>query len=246
MTPAARVIAWAAAIGVLSASSYGRVYTTRPGGGASLDSPASFKAREIYGGKFRVNGRRAVMTICAGSVSPSDTIRLFHAADGTVPAELRYRSSEGTVVGAVGRGEGERRVLITSAGARHSCLVFILQSAEGLLGAAAGQDIPWPESLPELHARQAPRLVVEHLDAKFVFACASVPGADVETVLADCRERLRGAGWDVEPMTDRVLAEMPDSGFAVLHKKGKTCWVQARAGTADHEVMVTLLCRAEE
>ncbi len=232
------------AFALLAMSAHGRVFTTRPGGPASLENPQSFKAREIYGGRFRINGQLAEMRVLAGSVSATDTIRLFHAQDGSTPKDLRYRSSAGTVVGAVGRGGDEKRFLISSVGSAHSCLVFVLKSSEGLFDPAAA--IPWPESLPEMNALQQPLLVVEHLDTHFVFACVSVPGVRVDSALQECRERLSGAGWAVEPLTSETIAGTSDSGFAVLHKNAKTCWVEAKAGSTDNKVLVTLLCRAKD
>lgn len=233
------------AFGLLAISVQGRVFTTRPGGSAKLNNPSSFNAREIYGGRFRINGCLAEMKVLAGSASATDTVRMFHDRDGSVSKDLRYRASAGTVVGSMGQGVDEKRFMISSVGAQHSCLVFVLKSNEKLFGNPSAQ-VPWPQSLPELNAHQQTRLVVEHLDTQFVFACVSLPGRNVESILEDCQERLTAAGWNTEPLTDETLSGTADSGFAVLHKKGKTCWVEAKAGSTGNEVLVTLLCRTEE
>ncbi len=221
---------------------HARVYTTRPGKSGSLDHPESFGAREIYGGRFRINGHLAEMQLLAGSASVMDTLRMLTPSTEDDQGNLRYRASEGTVVGSWGHGASEKRFLMTSVGAAHSCLVFILKNNSGFFSQSAAA-IPWPASLPVLDPLQQPQLVVEHLDTNFIFASVLLPQTRVDRALQTSREQMAGAGWEVEPLTEKTAAGMADSGFAVLVKTGKTCWLEARPGSLPNQSLVTLLCK---
>ncbi|MBI4025180.1 MAG: hypothetical protein HY360_09380 [Verrucomicrobia bacterium] len=230
---------WMAAI----LPAHGRVFTTRPAGTASLEHPESFGAREIYSGRFRINGRTAEMRILAGSVSVADTFRMLGATGKEGERESRHRALQGAVVGAVGRGDSEQRFLISSAGSENSCMVFVLKGSSGLFADARSREVPWPKSLPVLDPMQRPQLVIEHADAEFVFAHILLPNTQANRAFQSCRDKMADDGWDVEPLTGETVTEMADSGFAVLHKKGKTCWLEAMPGPTANQTLVTLLCK---
>lgn len=219
--------------------SHARVFTTKPPQ-STIDDPASFAAKEIYGGKFRINGHPAQMKILAGSTTVQNTIQMLSA--GTAGAEVRFRASQGTVVGAVGKGDSERRFLIASAGVPNSCLVFVL---DGGKQAFSRTDAPlsWPKSLPSLDVAQQIQLVVEHLETDFIFAQVMLPQPSVEIAIQSCQQRLEGDGWEIEPLTEHGGISST-SATAILHKNGRTCWLEARFDPIPRQVAVTLLCKA--
>jgi len=219
------------------------VYTTRSGSG-NLEDPASFGAKEIYKGKFRINGSLADMKILAGSASSSELFsRLVGKPEGR--KDLHYKKSKGgTIIGFLGEGAAMRRFLISPVGTAHSCLMFVLKSESEIPNRHSNASIPWPSSLPVLDPLQQPQLVVEHLDTDFIFATVSLRGdANVDRALASARKHLSNAGWEVEPMTEKIASELADSGFAVLVKNSKICWLEAHPGASPNEVLLTLLCK---
>jgi hypothetical protein len=223
--------------------SHAVIYTTRSGSG-NLDDPSSFGAKEIYSGKFRINGTLADMKILASS-SPSSELftRLVGNPEGR--KDLSYKKSPGgTVIGFLGEGANARRFLISPVGSTQSCLVFVLKGNPDSSGKSSKASIPWPESLPMLAPTQDPQLVVEHLDTDFIFASVAIQGdSSVDRVLASARQHLVDNGWGVEPMTEKVASDFADSGFAVLAKNSKICWLEAHPGTTPNQVLVTLLCK---
>ncbi len=219
-----------------------RVYTTRPGD-INFDNPESFGAKEIYGGQFRINGHLAEMKILAGTASVTETLQKLGGGNNDDPKKgLRYRASKDTVVGAWGQGASERRFLISSVGSTRSCLVFILKGESGLFEKQK-VSIPWPSSLPVLDPMQEPQLVVEHVNTEFIFAAVIIPQANVERALQMCQEHLADSGWAVEPLTEKFALQIADSGFALLAKKGKVCWLEAKPGSSPNQVLITLLCK---
>lgn len=246
-TPVPRLLAWMGVGALLALAAFpplleAKVFTTRPQEAATLDNPSSFGARQIYAGRFRINGRLADMRILSGSASATDTLRALTGGGGSGVNSIRFRVAGDTAIGSVGKDSEEKRFLISSLGGGRSCLVFVLRGDAGVFSRDPAL-IPWPPSLPQLDSTQLPQLVVEHLDTGFVFASVIVPGARWEDVLRRSREQLGEAGWQVEPLTEKAVADMADSGVAVLSKKGKTCWVEARQGPTPSQSLVTLLCK---
>ena len=129
-----------------------RVYTPRPQGAATIDNPASFGARQIYAGRFRINGRSANMCILSGNNSVSDTLRVLTGGGDSGANGMRFRAAGDTAIGSVGKDSEEKRFLISSMGDGRSCLVFVLQGDTGVFSKEAAA-IPWPASLPQLASR---------------------------------------------------------------------------------------------
>jgi len=226
----------------LPAGAPGKIFTTRTGQTGSFDNPESLGAKEIYGGRFRINGHPAEMQILAGSASVKETLDLLRGSNEGAGSNLKHRESPGTVVGSWGEGASEKRFLITAIGSERSCMIFILKNNSGLFSQPKGQ-IAWPNSLPVLDPLQQPLLVVEHLDTDFIFASVLLPHLTSERALETCRNRMATDGWEIEPLTASTAAEMAESGAAILLKKGKTCWMEAQRGAGPNESMVTLLCK---
>lgn len=221
-----------------------RVFTPRSGASlGSFDSPQSFRAKEIYSGKFRINGRLADMRILAGASPMTVTLKTLSQEADQRKFKLTYRTSPNMAVGTLGQGESEKRFMISSMGSSRGCLIFVLESAEGLF-ATKGGVISWPKNVPILDPTQQPQLVVEHLETRAQIVCARIPGNGAEEILKRCREQLIGAGWNVESLTDHTLSQMSGSGLAVFRDREQICWLSAKADSTEDAVLVTLLCRA--
>jgi hypothetical protein len=211
-----------------------KVFTTRPGTGiGQLTNPSSFGARLIYGGRFRVNGALAEMQLYSSQFSVMETYGLLNKEG------IRARASRSMVVGVHEQAGSERRFLMTSAGG-NSSLVFVLQNGARL---ELPKIIPWPAGIPRLDPLQVPQLVVEHLETRTIFASVAIPGGDPARVLELASGELARDGWGVESLGEDIAIELAQTGFAVLEKRGKICWLEARPGTTPNQVVLTLLCK---
>jgi hypothetical protein len=221
-----------------SGNVFAKVYTTRPSGSADLDQPGTYFAQKIYGGKFKINGLPADLTVLAGTKSPRETYAILQKGNQDF---VKARESTNAIVGSWKIGNVQRRFLIFSVGSTQKSLVFILNGDQQLY--QPNPEIPWPDHLPVLDPSQRPQLVVEHLDNDFVFGCVQISHPSVERALDFCRERMRDAGWETEPLTDKIAEQLADTSFSVLNKKGKVCWLSASKGARPGEVLVTILCK---
>jgi hypothetical protein len=215
-----------------------KVYTTRPSGSGDLDQPSTYFAQKIYGGKFKINGLPADLTVYSGTKSPRETYLLLQKGNQDF---IKARESPNAIVGSWTVGGVQRRFLIFSVGSTQKSLIFVLNGDQQLY--QPNPEIPWPDHLPILDPSQKPQLVVEHLDNDFVFGCVQISHPSVERALDFCRERMRDAGWETEPLTDKISEQLADTSFTVLNKKGKVCWMSASKGARPGEVLVTILCK---
>lgn len=215
-----------------------RVFTPREGGVASLENPESFGGKLIYSGHFRVNGCPSELKLISAPVGAVAMARLFReefAGKVTWGATLA-----GAPSGSVRVGRTDCRFLIASAGDPASCLIFLM---DGQAGARPGPEC-WPGALPLLDPLQQAELVVEHPREEFVFAAVSMPGGDGGLALASAVQRMVDDGWRVQPGAESA-AHGRESGFALLLKKGKACWVAARSSASAHRVTITLLLKSD-
>lgn len=215
-----------------------KVYTTRSSGSADLDQPSTYFAQKIYGGKFKINGLLADLTIYSGTKSPRETYAILQEGNRNF---IKSQESPHAIVGTWTVSGVQRRFLIFSVGNTQKSLIFVLNGDQHLY--QSNSDIPWPDYLPVLDSSQKPQLVVEHLDNDFIFGCVQIAHPSVERVLDFCRERMKDAGWETEPLTDKISEQLADTSFTVLNKKGKICWMSASKGGRPGEVLVTILCK---
>ena len=123
------------------------------------------------------------------------------------------------------------------------CLIFVLQG-EAPLFERENSAIPWPNSLPVFDSLQQPQLVVEHLETEFLFGSILLSRLSMEEALSLCQQRMMAAGWEVHPISGAInSASSPSApGFLLFHKRGKTCWLEARRTSVPQQTMVTLHC----
>lgn len=219
------------------------VYTTRSGVG-QIDNPSSFGAKQIYSGRFKINGVEAEMVILASNLPSNELFTNLVGNPASRPDVRHSKSAGGTILGSIGEGSNSRRFLITPVSSDRSSMMFVLKNPSEIPSRSKNAAIPWPKSLPEFDFQQDNQLVIEHIDTDFIFASVAVRGdANPERVLLNARQRMLDNGWEVEPLTDKVLSDLPDSRFAVVAKNSKICWLEARAGNLPNEVLITLLCK---
>ncbi len=223
-------------------ATFARVFSLRPGKSATLESPESFGAKRIYGGRFLVNGRPADLDLLAVPMSVAETARFFREslADPVSWGETIGGTRSGRIQG----GNPEKRFLITSAGDPKMSLVFLLAGTDAGPRGSTPSDY-WPGELPVADPLQQPKLVVEHPEARFLFAAAVAPHADPVRLFDACRGRMVEAGWESQPVAESASSRQGDSCFALFVKKGRICWLEARAGADPRRVTLTFLIKSQ-
>lgn len=228
------------ALAVVAVPASARVFTLRPGGSA-LDDASSLGGKAVYGGRFLVNGSPCSLHLIQMADSPELAMRRLEAVLGGGLAWGRARGS--TVTGSWMDGRAMRRLLVTPGGSGGGSLLFVLDVRDG--SDPAREPPRWPSALPEVSSSQTPTWVIEHPEARFLLAAATVDCPAMDALLEGCKARFEEAGWQPQSGTSGGERRGGDSGFALFTKKGKTCWMQVRGGPAPRQATVIFLIKAD-
>jgi hypothetical protein len=228
------------ALALAAPTAFGRVFSLRPGGSA-LDDPSALGGKAVYGGRFVVNGAPCALRLVHLPDEPELAMRRLEGALGGGLAWGKARGS--TVTGSWADGSSTRRLLLAPGGAGGGSLLFVLDARGG--GAPPREPPRWPAGLPEVSAAQVASLVIEHPEAGFLLASATLDCPAMDAVLETCKARFEEAGWQPQSGTAGGERRGADSGFALFSKKGKTCWVQARLGPAPRQATVVYLLKSD-
>ncbi len=227
-------------LAVIAAPAFARVFTLRPGG-SSMDDASRFGGKAVYGGRFLVNGSPCSLQLIQMTDSPDLAMRRIEGALGGGLAWGRARG--GTVTGSWADGRAMRRLLLTPGGSGGGSLLFVLDVRDG---ADPSREPPrWPAGLPEVSSSQTPTWVIEHPEARFLLAAATVDCPAMDALLEGCKARFEESGWQAQSGTSGGERRGGDSGFALFTKKGKTCWMQARAGPTSRQATVVFLIKTD-
>ncbi|MDD2709838.1 MAG: hypothetical protein PHV34_17785 [Verrucomicrobiae bacterium] len=218
------------------------VFTTRSRSSIRLDVPSSYHARAVYSGRFLINGQPADMRVIAGDLPVGETVQLLKGALGG--KGLKCEISGQTATGRLTEGQDEKRFLIASLGGLDNCLLFLLEGKSGAF-VRSRPDIPWPAVLPVLDPQQVPKLVVEHLDNRFIFASVLVPGNRTAAILESCQQQLQAAGWEAVLMKNSLPGDLFGSGSSVMGGRQRICWMDAHPVAGGNQTQVTIVCRTE-
>ncbi|MCC7518436.1 MAG: hypothetical protein IT578_04540 [Verrucomicrobiae bacterium] len=218
-------------------SSFARVFSLRPSGSV-LEDPSALGGKAVYSGRFIVNGAPCVLRLIQLPDTPELAMRRLEGALGGGLAWGRTRGA--TVTGSWADGNAHRRLLLIPGGVGGGSLIFALDAR-----AAPGKPPRWPSGLPEVSPAQRADWVIEHPEAGFLLASATVENAVIDALMETCKARFEEDGWQVHSGPSGGERRGPNSGFALFTKKGKACWVQARSGPSPQQAAVLFLIKAD-
>lgn len=221
----------------LAAPAFARVFTLRSGG-SPLEDPSAFGGKSVYRGRFLVNGSPSALRIFQISEAPENAMRRVENALGNGLVWGRARGA--SVTGTWAQGNARKRLLLIPNGERGGSLLFVYEARDASFASPR-----WPSSLPGPSPAMEPSLVIEHPEAKLLFASASVESSSMDALLEACRADFEADGWQPFSGAESGGRRSAESGFALFTKKGKTCWMQARPGPSPQKVTVVFLLKSD-